>query len=59
MKRIILVLTVALLMVAMLAASALPAMAAASGPTCPNPGTTIAHATVPEGNPAHGHIPCP
>jgi len=58
MKRIILVLTVALLMVAMLAASALPAMAA-SGPTCPNPGTTIAHATVPEGNPAHGHIPCP
>ncbi len=57
MRRLALVLTVALLMVAMLA-SALPAMAA-SGPPCGTAtGLATAHASVPEGNPAHEHIPC-
>jgi len=64
LRRIILVFAVALIMVAMLAASALPAMAA-NGPPCDKAiGLAKAHRHVPEGNPAlgenpaHEHIPC-
>jgi hypothetical protein len=64
LKRIALVLTVAFIMVTMLAASALPVMASngaeASGGAACNPGTLNAHASVPEApqtQTAHSNIP--
>ena len=64
MRRIALVVTVALLMVAMLAASAMPVMAsngaeARGGAAC-NQGTMNAHGSVPEApqtQSAHSNIP--
>ena len=64
MRRVALMLAVAMLMAAMLAASALPAMAssgerASGGKVCNAPGIAHAHATVPEKNEtAHSNIPC-
>ena len=64
MRRVALILAVAMLMAAMLAASALPAMAsrgesASGGKVCSAPGIAHAHATVPEKNEtAHNNIPC-
>ena len=65
MRRIVLVVTVALIMVAMLAASAMPVMASngaeASGGAACNQGTMNAHSSLPpEGGPAdtgHANIP--
>ena len=64
MRRIALVLTVAFIMVAMLAASALPVMASngavASGGAACNQGTLNAHGSVPEApqtQTAHSSIP--
>lgn len=64
MKRVALMLAVAMLMATMLAASALPAMASngesgSGGTVCNAPGIEHAHATVPEKNDmAHSSIPC-
>ena len=64
MRRIVLVLTVAFIMVAMLAASAMPVMASngaeASGGAACNQGTEHAHMSVPEApqtQTAHSNIP--
>ncbi len=65
MRRIILVLAVALIMAAMLAASALPSMAA-NGPNCEKAkGLETAHeSAIPEEHPVfdetpgHEHVPC-
>ena len=64
MRRLALVLAVAMQMAAMLAASALPAMAssgesASGAKVCSAPGIAHAHETVPEKNEtAHSNIPC-
>ena len=64
MRRIALMLTVAMVMAAMVVASAVPAMAsngesASGGKVCNAPGIAHAHATVPEKNQtAHSNIPC-
>jgi hypothetical protein len=56
MRRFLLLATMTLLMVAMLAASAMPAMAV-NEHAC-NQGTVHAHNAVPQpDNPAHEHIP--
>ena len=64
MRRIALMLTVAMVMAALIVATAVPAMAsngesASGGKVCNAPGIAHAHATVPEKNQtAHSNIPC-
>ena len=65
MRRVALMLTVAIVMAAMIVvSSAMPAMAsnaeeASGGRVCTAPGIPHAHATVPEKNvTAHSNIPC-
>jgi hypothetical protein len=54
MRRLLL----ALALVVIVASAIGGARAEAQGPTCPNPGLTTAHASIPEGVPGHVHVPC-